>query len=145
LRREVNTVTVVWATSASETQCPPPGAWSSASQIAWGYWIAVHASSGIAAIAARIFLFIRTVTENQTLARCAAATKLWQKWAESARAMICPVTPARLLVVTAWVSRRPLPLWEAMLPLRSLAAATTGAAKGVDRAAIWKFRPRTPV
>jgi hypothetical protein len=96
-------------------------------------------------MAVRILLFIRTVTEYQILARSAAETKPWQKWAESARAMICPVTPSRLLVVTAWVNRRPLPLWEAMLPLRSRAAATTGATSGVDSAAIWKFRPRTPL
>jgi len=50
--------------------------------------------------------------------------------------MICPATPARLLVVIAWVNNLPLPLWEAMLPLRRRAPATTGATSGVDSAAI---------
>jgi len=55
------------------------------------------------------------------------------------------VTPARRLVLMAWASNRPLPLAEAVLPLRSRAAAITGATIGVDSAATWKLSPRTPV
>lgn len=44
----------------------------------------------------------------------------------------------------AWVSRRPHPVCEAVLPRRSRAAAITGAVAGVDTAANWVFKPRTP-
>ncbi|MEO7942611.1 MAG: hypothetical protein ABIR34_04330, partial [Marmoricola sp.] len=37
----------------------------------------------------------------------AAETNPWQKCAESARAMICPATPARRLVLIAWVNNLP--------------------------------------
>ena len=56
--------TAVSATSASEIQAP---SWSS--QIARGYRIGVQASSGMAAIAARMLAFIGTVTENRAPAR----------------------------------------------------------------------------
>ena len=55
-----NAVYCVSATSASEIQQP---SWSS--QTACGYLMAVQASSGIAAMAAWMLLFMGTVTENR--------------------------------------------------------------------------------
>ena len=66
----MNAVNVVSATSASEIH-----RWSSGSQIAFGYLIVVHASSGIARIACRTGEFIRTVTENHAFAPDAAAMR----------------------------------------------------------------------
>jgi hypothetical protein len=67
---EVKAVYCVSATSASETQQP---SWSS--QMACGYSMAVQASSGMAAIAARIAALTGAVTENRApLRRIAAIT-----------------------------------------------------------------------
>ena len=49
--------------------------------------------------------------------------------------MICAVTPARLLVVTAWVNRRPLPRWEAMGTSVSVVDALVGTGLAPSRAA----------
>jgi hypothetical protein len=57
---DANAVYCVSATSASETQAP-----SRSSQIARGYRIGIHASSPMAAIAARMLTFTGTVTENR--------------------------------------------------------------------------------
>jgi len=63
-----NATNEVSATSASEIhRC------SASSKIAFGYSIAVHASSGIAAIALVTAVFIRTVTQNHAFAAIAAA------------------------------------------------------------------------
>ena len=57
---DANAVYCVSATSASEIHAP---SWSS--QIARGYRIVLQASSGMAAIAARMLAFAGTVTENR--------------------------------------------------------------------------------
>jgi hypothetical protein len=64
---EVNAVYSASAISASEAQQP---SWSS--QIAWGYLMAVHASPGMAAIAAFTAGSRRAVTEKYAPARMAA-------------------------------------------------------------------------
>ena len=75
---EENATKQVSATSASETQYPPSGKDGSFSQTAFGYWIGVHASSGIRVIAPVTALFNLTVTENHIPALTMAATRSWR-------------------------------------------------------------------
>lgn len=63
----------------------------------------------------------------------------------SARTITVPVPPAARAVVMGWASSRPAPEAEAAFPRRNRAAASTGIAVSVDRAASWTFRPRWPV
>ncbi len=71
-RLEVNAVNGVSATSASEiSRC------SSSSQIAFGYWIGVHAESVMVEIARTTAGVIRVVTETFAPPRAAAATTSW--------------------------------------------------------------------
>ncbi len=56
----------------------------------------------MAAIVAVTFLFILAVTENHAPCRIAAPTSAHPKYAESARTITCPATPAAFAVVIAW-------------------------------------------
>jgi hypothetical protein len=76
------------ATSASEIQ---QSGWSS--QIACRYLMAVQASSPVAAMAARMLLFIGTVTENRAPPRRTAPMTAALQQAESIRTVIMPVQP----------------------------------------------------
>jgi len=85
-----------------------------------GYLMAVQASSGIAAIAARMLEFTGAVTENR-----------------APRERIAPGGADRC------TARLAAPRAEAAFPPRSLVAPITGAAIGVLMTAVSAFRPRT--
>jgi hypothetical protein len=70
VRREVNAVNASSATSASEiSRC------SSSSQIAFGWWIGIHAASSIPEIAAWTAGLARVVIENRASRRREAAIR----------------------------------------------------------------------
>src|SRR5215472_10039807 len=87
----------------------------------------------MAAMAARTLGSMRTVTEKRAPASPAAQQAGGPSNAESIRTTSVPVHPAA----------RAAPREEAAFPPRSLVAAITGAASGVQTVAASTFRPRT--
>jgi hypothetical protein len=116
---------------------------SSSSQTAAVYSIGVQASSAMFTMASRTVFWTATAREKRTPALWQASTTLWEKYAESARTMICAVLPIARTVASASRSRLATPLPEPAAPLRSLVATMTGAHVPVLTVTIWKCRPRT--